>query len=91
MNARSYFATDSSNPIEPIEELDRVSLLKSVETEAGLIKVGAVGTVVSVYDDGVAYCVEFDEPIGALVTVLCGDLILTAEEDFERNSASNSV
>ena len=71
MNARLYFSTDGSMPIEPIEELSVVSLKKPLETDEGFIPSGTEGVVVSVYGEGAAYCVEFEQPFHAVVTVEC--------------------
>ena len=71
MNARLYFSTDAFTPIEPIEELSVVSLKKPIETGEGLMPAGAEGVVVSVYGEGVAYCVEFEEPFHSIITVEC--------------------
>ena len=67
MNARLYFSTDASTPVEPIEELSAVSLRKPHGTDGGLLPAGAEGTVVAVYGSGDAYCVEFEVPFHALV------------------------
>ena len=69
MNARLYFSTDGSMPIEPIEELSAVSLKKPFATDQGLMPAGAEGTIVSVYGSGEAYRVEFEAPFHALITV----------------------
>lgn len=84
MNARLYFTTDSAALVEPIEEISRVSLVRDVDVEAGRLPTGAKGTVVSVYEDGAAYCVEFTSPFAALVTLSCTDVAAVREESRER-------
>jgi hypothetical protein len=74
VNALSYFSTESSNVIDPIAELSRVSIKRPVDTPQGRLPEGSTGTVVSVYDSGAAYCVEFTVPFQTLVTVDAGAL-----------------
>ncbi len=54
---------------QPINELARVALSVPVETGAGTLPAGAVGTVVGVYRQGAAYEVEFTIPFHAVATV----------------------
>ena len=55
-------------------ELSVVALTHAVENEGRWLPVGAKGTVVAVYADGVGYEVEFEEPFPAVVTLEAGDL-----------------
>lgn len=44
-----------------IEEHAVVAVLANTDTEDGLIRAGTQGTVVSVYDGGASYAVEFED------------------------------
>ncbi|PWC88479.1 hypothetical protein TSH100_07585 [Azospirillum sp. TSH100] len=55
---------------EPFEELTRVALSRPVETEGGVLRAGAMGTVVGVYRGGAAYEVEFVKPFHTVATVM---------------------
>ena len=69
MNARLFY-TANHTASEPIEELSRVRLLRSKDVPpAGRLPEGASGTIVSVYGDGEAYCVEFTDPFHAILTL----------------------
>jgi hypothetical protein len=50
-------------------ELSLVSLVHAIESEDGILPVGAIGTVVHVYPQGQAYEVEFFEPFHTVATV----------------------
>ena len=67
-----------------IEELSRISLTESVDTEEGTLPSGAQGTVVSVYGSGDAYCVEFTRPFKALVTIAPSKVKALPEATRER-------
>ncbi|MCJ2134919.1 DUF4926 domain-containing protein [Methylobacterium sp. J-026] len=55
---------------EPVRELDRVRVLRSVIGDDDLtVPAGATGTVVGIYADGAAFEVEFTEPVDTLATV----------------------
>ena len=57
-------------PHSDLRDLDRVALTAAAISDDGdTIAAGAEGTIVSVYNDGEAYTVEFAQPVGALVTV----------------------
>lgn len=57
-------------PRSSLRDLDDVVLTVAVESDDGLrIPAGAEGTIVSVYNDGEAYIVEFAEPEGTLASV----------------------
>ena len=57
-------------PRSSLRDLDDVVLTVAVEGDDGLmIPAGAEGTIVSVYNDGEAYVVEFAEPEGTLASV----------------------
>lgn len=61
----------SDVPPSSIQDLDDVVLLTSVVGDNGAeIAAGALGTVLSVHGAGSSYAVEFDEPDGAVATVL---------------------
>jgi hypothetical protein len=50
-------------------EFDRARLAKKVETESDVMPIGAVGIVMHVYPDGMAYEVEFIQPFHEVLTV----------------------
>jgi Na+-transporting NADH:ubiquinone oxidoreductase subunit NqrA len=50
-------------------ELSRVELARPVDSEAGTLPAGSVGTVVHVYPQALAYEVEFNLPFHTVVTV----------------------
>lgn len=55
---------------EPVRELDRVRILRSVAGDDDLmVSEGATGTVVAIYADGEAFEVEFTDPVDTLATV----------------------
>lgn len=55
---------------EPVRELDRVRVLRSVVGDDDrTVPAGATGTVVAIYADGAAFEVEFTEPVDTLATV----------------------
>lgn len=57
-------------PRSSLRDLDDVVLTVAVEGDDGLmIPADAEGTIVSVYNDGEAYVVEFTEPEGTLASV----------------------
>jgi hypothetical protein len=53
----------------PAVELSILTLGKPVETKQGTLPSGSSGTVVHVFNDGLAYIVEFPEPFHAVATV----------------------
>ncbi|KQT60183.1 hypothetical protein ASG52_18895 [Methylobacterium sp. Leaf456] len=68
----------ADRPEAALRELDDVRVLIAVTTMDGdAIAAGTEGTVVAVWGDGVAYEVEFPEPMGALATVAAGDVVFT--------------
>lgn len=70
---------------EPIEELSVVRLLAGVEVAPDrYLPEGTLGTVVSVYEGGKAYHVEFEHPFHALEIVAPDKLSLVAEATRER-------
>lgn len=92
MNARSYFATDAQTVVHPLEELTRVALLRAFDTEAGVLPKGARGTIVSSYDRGAAYYLEFTRPFPALLTVASGDVAPIHEgQDGPRPAAADEL
>ena len=80
MNARSYIATDAETVVHPLKELTRVALLRAVATDAGVLPEGARGTIVSSYDQGAAYCLEFTKPFPALLTISSSDVAQVFED-----------
>jgi len=59
-----------------IEEHAVVAVVADTETEDGLIRAGALGTVVSVYDGGASYAVEFEDLADGMgVVFLAADAI----------------
>lgn len=64
-------------PPSDLRDLDRVALLTAAISDDGDdLAVGAEGTIVSIFNDGEAYVVEFSAPEGAIATVLPNDLRL---------------
>ena len=79
MNERLYISTDTSAPLEPIEELSRVTLLRDASTDdETIVPSGSTGTILSVYRGGEAYCVEFTSPVQAEI-ILENDAIRLIE------------
>ena len=69
----------SDAPPSDLRDLDVVVLTADATSDDGAVfKAGSEGTIVSVFRDGEAYVVEFEEPVGALATVLPGALKLIA-------------
>ncbi|MDP4022378.1 DUF4926 domain-containing protein [Methylobacterium sp. NEAU 140] len=57
-------------PRSDLRDLDRVALTAAAVSDDGdTVAAGTEGTIVSVYNDGEAYTVEFAEPPGTLATV----------------------
>jgi hypothetical protein len=54
---------------EKFPELSIVALTRPLHVEGGEMPVGARGTVVAAYRDGLAYEVEFFEPFHCVATV----------------------
>ncbi|WP_298957926.1 DUF4926 domain-containing protein [uncultured Methylobacterium sp.] len=69
--ARPYFRIAEGARRLPLDELDVVAVGPGVvdEDEGRGIPAGSVGTIVAVYGEGEAFCVEFEEPFHALATV----------------------
>ncbi|MCJ2125551.1 DUF4926 domain-containing protein [Methylobacterium sp. J-077] len=64
-------------PPSSIQDLDDVVLLVPVVGDNGVqIAAGTLGTILSVHGSGTSYAVEFDEPDGAVVTVLSDQIAL---------------
>lgn len=82
MEARSYLISVGS---EPIAELSVVALDRDIDlSPIGCLPKGTQGTLVSVYDGGAAYEVEFDEPFHALLTLKPSDIKAVPELSRER-------
>ena len=70
MSVEFAFRFRQEVPQSNLRDLDRVALTAAVVSDDGEeIAIGAEGTIVSVYNDGEAYVVEFPAPLGALATV----------------------
>ncbi|RVU18805.1 DUF4926 domain-containing protein [Methylobacterium oryzihabitans] len=69
--ALPYFRITEEVRRLPLDELDVVAVGPGVvdEDEGREIPAGSVGTIVAVYGEGEAFCVEFEEPFHALATV----------------------
>ena len=92
MNARSCFATEAANLIDPLEELIRITLLRPLETDEGILPTGSQGTIMSVYDDGAAYRLEFTTPLRTLQTIACGALsAIPGSHDGSRLGVADEV
>lgn len=60
-----------------MKDLDVVRLKVSVQDDHGqLVPAGSEGTIVSTYDDGRAFCIEFTSPQEALADVEATELEL---------------
>ncbi|MGU3386674.1 DUF4926 domain-containing protein [Methylobacterium sp. D53M] len=58
-------------PRSRFQDLDDVVLRTAVAGDHGVtIPAGTLGTILSVHGEGESYAVEFDEPDGAVATVL---------------------
>ncbi len=91
MSVRLVYTTERI-PTEAIPELSRVSLLRGVDVDAvGHLAAGSRGTIVSVYGEGEAYCVEFTDPIHALVTLGCRDLTAVPGDDREHLATASET
>ena len=65
----------AGQPAPPVfPELSVVALTHDVNVDGAMLPNGSRGTVVYVYQTGVAYEVEFEEPFHAVVTLEPGDL-----------------
>jgi hypothetical protein len=79
MTREAFYHFRQAAPLDTFRELDRVMLTADVATDDGAtMPAGSEGVVLSVYRDGVAYVVEFAEPVGALATVQGDALRLVA-------------
>ncbi len=56
-------------------ELSVVALRRAIPAEQRIMPAGSKGTVVGVYQDGVGYEVEFNQPFHAVLTVEGTDLL----------------
>ena len=75
MTTNALFFVQRSEKLTPFKDLDRVAITHAAVTDDGdTIPAGTEGTVVDVIRDGLAYAVEFPEPLGALATVLTTEL-----------------
>lgn len=57
-----------------VAELDTVALARPVAVDGRTMPAGSRGTVVAVYNAGVAYEIEFERPFHAVATVRAADL-----------------
>ncbi|WP_342148479.1 DUF4926 domain-containing protein [Methylorubrum sp. SB2] len=79
MTREAFYHFRQAAPLDTFRDLDRVRLTADVATDDGItMPAGSEGVVLSVYRDGVAYVVEFAEPVGALATVQGDALHLVA-------------
>lgn len=68
MNVALSYVLEPDTPL--LKELDRVALLVDASTDEGkVIPAGSEGTIVGIWQDGLAYEVEFARPFHALATV----------------------
>jgi hypothetical protein len=58
-----------------LAELCRVTLAQAVQSDEGLLPVGASGTIVHAWDDGESFEVEFTTPFQAIATVMADDIV----------------
>lgn len=77
MTTDAIFFVQRSEKLTLFKDLDRVAITHAGVTDDGdTIPAGTEGTVVDVIREGLAYAVEFPEPLGALATVLATELHL---------------
>lgn len=70
MTREAFYHFRQAAPLDTFRDLDRVQLTADAATDDGAtMPAGSEGIVLSVYRDGVAYVVEFAEPLGSLATV----------------------
>ncbi|KQT61407.1 hypothetical protein ASG52_00510 [Methylobacterium sp. Leaf456] len=70
MTREAFFHFRQAAPLDTFRDLDHVMLTADVAIDDGAtMPAGSEGIVLSVYRDGVAYVVEFAEPVGSLATV----------------------
>ena len=70
-------------PQSDLRDLDRVALTTAARSDDGdELAIGAEGTIVSIYNDGEAYVIEFPVPAGALATVERTDIKLVERADL---------
>lgn len=68
MNVALSYVLEPDTPL--LKELDRVALLVDASTDEGkVIPAGSEGTIVGIWQRGLAYEVEFSRPSHALATV----------------------
>lgn len=78
MSVEIVYQSHDDRPGAALRELDDVRVTVAVTTWDGdSIPAGTEGTVVAVWRDGLAYEVEFPEPMSALATVRAEDLVFT--------------
>ena len=68
MNVALSYVLESDTPL--LKELDRVALLADAPADEGqIVPAGSEGTIVGIWQGGLAYEVEFTQPFHALATV----------------------
>ena len=72
--SRRNTPSQAGSRIAGFAELSVVALTHTVDVEGRSLPVGAQGTVVAAYEDGLGYEVEFERPFHAVVTLEAGDL-----------------
>ena len=92
MSVEFAYRFSTPSPRSSQRDLDAVVLRAPVTSDDGAeISEGTRGTVLSVHNHGESYAVEFDQPDGAVATVLRNQIDLVRDAALTASSCSPSL